>query len=134
MKGFQPLGAFRRGTTEFVNDVLSQRFFHDRLSMSVLSISAIVNVACVLLLIAHVHPTDSQVPIHFSSFTLFDALGPWYYPFEIALIAVLITLVNAVFAYHSFGRSRLASFFLVVTGLVVAVFSFIIAQAFGAVR
>ena len=134
MKGFQPLGSLRRSTTDFMNDVLRQRFFHDRLSMSVMSLAAVVNIACVCLLVLHVRPTDAQVPIHFSSFTLFDALGPWYYPFEIALVATCITLVNAVFAYHSFSRSRLASFFLVVTSLVVAIFSFIIAQAFGAVR
>jgi len=114
--------------------VLSQRFFHDRLSIAVLSLALGVNGASIFFLALRVRPTDSQVPIHFSSFTLFDALGPWYYPFEIALVALLITVVNAVFSYHSFGRSRLASFFLLVTALVVAIFSFIIASAFGAVR
>jgi hypothetical protein len=134
MKGFQPFGALRRTTKDFVNHVLSQRFFHDRLSMAVLTLALGVNGATIFILSLRIRPTDSQVPTHFSSFTLFDALGPWYYPFEIALVAVLITLVNAVFAYHSFGRSRLASFFLLVTALVVGIFSFIIAQAFGAVR
>lgn len=102
--------------------------------MVVLTLALVVNGASIFLLALRVRPTDSQVPVHFSSFTLFDELGPWYYPFEIALVALLITLVNIVFAYHSFGRSRLASFFLLVTALVVGIFSFIIAQAFGAVR
>ena len=133
MKGFQPLGSLRRTITELVNDVLTQRFFHDRLSMTVLTLAAVVNGACLFLLALRVRPTDSQVPIHFSSFTLFDALGPWYYPFEIVLIAICITAINGVFVYHSFSRSRLASFFLLVTALVVAIFGFIIAQAFGAV-
>jgi hypothetical protein len=134
MEGSNALRAFRRTIQDTLRDVLAQRFFHDRLSMTVLTLALVVNVASIVILALQVRPTDSQVPVHFSSFTLFDALGPWYYPFEIALVAAGITVVNMVFAYHSFGRSRLASFFLLVTALVVAIFSFIIAQAFGAVR
>jgi len=134
MEGFQPLNTLRRQLQNFVNHVLSQRFFHDRLSMSVLTLAVGVNIASIFVLGLHVRPTDSLVPNHFSSYTLFDGLGPWYFPFEIAFVALSITVVNVVFSYHSFGRSRLASFFLLVTALVVAIFSFIIAQAFGAIR
>ncbi|HEX3082418.1 MAG TPA: hypothetical protein VHQ86_04125 [Candidatus Saccharimonadia bacterium] len=134
MEGIRALRTLRRTIEEFVNHVLSQRFFHDRLSVSVLTAALAVNVGAVFVLALHVRPADNQVPVHFSSFTLFDQLGPWYYPYEIALVALLITIVNSVFAYHSFGRSRLASFFLLVTATVVGIFSFIIAQAFGAVR
>ena len=93
-----------------------------------------VNAVNLVSLMLRLHPTDSQVPVHFSSFTLFDRLGPWYYPFEVAVVSLMITIINVVFAYHSFTRSRLASFFLLVTAVVVSVFGFIIAQAFGAVR
>ena len=134
MKGLQPLRSFRRTIQELTSDVLSQRFFHDRLSMAVLSAAVGVNAVNLISLMLRMHPTDSQVPVHFSSFTLFDRLGPWYFPFEIVLVTILITGVNAVFAYHSFTRSRLASFFLLVTAVVVSIFGFIIAQAFGAVR
>jgi hypothetical protein len=85
-------------------------------------------------LAVRVHPTDSQVPIRFSSFTLFNALGPWYYPYLIALFALCVTLANVVFAYYSFGRSRIASFYLLTGSGVVAIFSFIISTAFGVVR
>ncbi len=131
MEGIRTL---RRTTQDLVRNVLRQRFFHDRLSMAILTLALAANVASVFALALRVRPTDSQVPVHFSSLYLFDALGPWYFPFEVALVALLITGVNAVFAYHSFTRSRLASFFLLVTALIVGIFSFIIAQAFGAVR
>jgi hypothetical protein len=134
MEGLAPLRSLRRTLQEQINQVLTQRFFQDRLSVAVLSASLIVNALSIITLGLRLHPTESQTPVHFSSFTLFDQLGPWYYPFEIALVAVLITVINAVFAYHGFSRSRLASFFLLVTSLVVAVFGFIIAQAFGSVR
>jgi uncharacterized membrane protein len=134
MNGFQPFQAFRRRILAAVQDVLKGRFFHDRLSMATLTLAVGVNVATVIALVMRVRPTDSLVPVHFSSFTLFDQLGPWYYPFEIAAVALMVSIVNTVFSYHSYTRSRLASFFLLVTALVVAIFSFIIAQAFGAVR
>jgi hypothetical protein len=134
MEGLQPLRTFRRTIQDRFHSVLSKRFFHDRLSMVVLTLAAGANFVSFVRLALHLRPSDSQVPIHFSSFTLFDVLGPWYYPYEIAFIATVITIVNVVFAYHSFARSRLASFFLLVGSLVVSVFGLIIAQAFGAVR
>ncbi len=114
--------------------MLSRRFFHDRMSMAVLSVALGVNAVNLISLMLRMRPTDSLVPVHFSSFTLFDRLGPWYFPFEIVMVTILITVVNSLFAYHSFTRSRLASFFLLVTAVVVSIFGFIIAQAFGAVR
>ena len=134
MEGSQPLRTLRRTIRNRMQYVLSQRLFHDRISMAVLFAALGVNIVSLFTLALRVHPTDSLVPIHFSSFTLFDRLGPWYYPFVIALLSLGMTIVNTLFAYHSFTRSRLASFFLLVTALVVAIFSFIISQAFGAVR
>lgn len=134
MEGSRPLASLRQTLQDRLNHVLSQRFFHDRLSMAVLSVALVVNVANLFTLALHLKPTEAEVPVHFSSFILFDQLGPWYFPFEIALITLAITVVNAIFAYHSFTRSRLASFFLLVTSVVVGIFGFIIAQAFGAVR
>ncbi len=134
MEGFRALRTFQRTIQDRVQELLGQRFFHDRLSMVILTLALGINVATIFGLALHLRPTDNQVPIHFSSFSLFVGLGPWYYPFEIAFVAMVITVVNAVFAYHCFGRSRLASFFLLVTGMVVGIFSFIIAQAFGAVQ
>lgn len=134
MEGSKPLRTLRRTIQERTSDVLSQRFFHDRLSMSVLTGALIVNVVSLFSLALKLHPTDAPVPVHFSSFTRFDQLGPWYFPLGISLVALVITVANAVFAYNSFTRSRLASFFLLVTSLVVGVFAAIIGQAFGAIQ
>lgn len=102
--------------------------------MTLLVSAAVINGANLIFLALHVRPTEAQVPIRFSSLTLFDALGPWYFPFLVALFAAVITITNAVFAFHGFSRSRLASFFLLMGSVVVAIFAFIISSAFGAVR
>jgi hypothetical protein len=134
MNGFPPLGSLRRTIQDSFSNVLGQRFFRDRLSMTLLIGAAAVNAFNLLSLALNVQPTSAQVPIRFSSLTLFDALGPWYYPFLIALFALFVTAANGFFACYSFGRSRITSFFLLTGSAVVAIFSFIISMAFGAVR
>jgi hypothetical protein len=134
MEGSRPLRTLRRTIQERTSNVLSQRFFHDRLSMAVLFAALAVNVVSLVSLALRLQPLDSPVPVHFSSFARFDQLGPWYFPLQISLVALGITIMNAIFAYSSFTRSRLASFFLLVTSLVVGIFAAIIAQAFGSIQ
>ena len=115
-------------------DVRNQRFFRDRISVGLLVTGLILNGVNLITLMLHVRPSEGQVPVRFSSLTLFDALGPWYFPFLIALFALAVTLVNGLFAYHSFSRSRLASFYLLIGSDVVAIFAFIISVAFGGIQ
>jgi hypothetical protein len=136
MNGFWPLGRGTRWRSlqDSFDDVRQSRFFRDRISVTLLAGALITNIVNFVALGLHVRPVAGEVPIGFSSITLFDKLGPWYYPFLIAAFALGVTLVNAIFAYHSFNRSRLASFFLLAGSGVVAIFSFIISTAFGAIR
>lgn len=134
MNGFPPLSSLRRNLQEKLSDLRDQRFFRDRLSMFILVGALVINGVNLVWLVLHVKPAESQVPVRFSSLTLFDALGPWYFPFLIVLFASVVTVANGVFAYHSFVRSRLASFFLLIGSVVVAIFAFIISSAFGVVR
>lgn len=134
MEGFRALRSLRRTSVDTFRGMLGQRFFRDRLSMTVLTLALFVNAATIFSLSLSVRPVDGPVPVHFSSFVMFDELGPWYYPFQIAAVALVLTVINTIFSYHSFSRSRLASFFLLVAALIVGIFCFIIAQAFGAVR
>ena len=134
MEGSRPLRTLSRTIQARTSDLLKQRFFHDRLSMTMLFAAVAVNGFSLINLALKLQPIDSPVPVHFSSFARFDQLGPWYFPLQITLVALGITVINAIFAYNSFSRSRLASFFLLVTSVVVGIFAAIIAQAFGAIQ
>lgn len=134
MEGSQPRRTLSRTIQERTADVLSQRFFHDRMSMTMLIVALAVNVVSLINLALKLHPSSAPVPVHFSSFARFDQLGPWYFPLQVGLVALGITIMNAIFAYNSFNKSRLASFFLLVTSVVVGIFGAIIAQAFGAIQ
>jgi hypothetical protein len=105
------------------------------MSVALLAGALIINTVNFITLALYLKPVEGEVPIRYSSLGAgFSELGPWYYPFLMALFAVLITLVNAIYAYQSFNRSRLASFFLLAGSGVVAIFTFIISMAFGAIR
>jgi len=134
MNAIWPPSSLQRTIQEFLANLRSQRFFHDRLSIGLLVVALAANGANLVGLVLRVHPTEAEVPVRFSSLTLFDALGPWYFPFLIAFFALGVTLANGLFAYHSFARSRLASFFLLIGSVIVAIFAFIISMAFGAIR
>ena len=136
MRGIPPVTALRRSVQVRIENVRSSRFFRDRFSVTLLLGALIVNGLTLITLAMRLKPVEGEVPIRFSSLTQFDpdVLGPWYYPFIIALVALVLTLANGYFAYNTFSRSRLASFFLLVGSGVVAIFSFIISNAFGVVR
>ncbi len=135
MKGLQAATAARRKIGDILTTTRQARFFHDRLSVTLLVVALIVNGLDIMALAFRVRPNGVEVPTHYTNLGGgFENLGPWYFPFEIALLAIVLTLLNGFIAYHSFGRSRLSSFFLLAGSNVVAFFSFIISMAFGAIK
>lgn len=135
MNTFPPLAHVRRSVQEGFGRVRESRFFHDRFSMSLLTLALALNAGTFLWLVGTLKPSEVPVPVRYSNLLSgFDQTGPWFFPFGIAAYALVVTLLNAFFAYQSFNRSRLASFFLLVSSVVVGGFSFIIANAFGSVR
>ena len=134
MNALPPLGNLRRDLSANLEKVRQSRFFHDRLSVGLIVAALIVSAANIILLLPNVHPSDIAEPVRYSSLNLGYTLGAWYYPYIVALTAVVVTLVNATLAFQSFTRSRLGSFFLLLGGMVFAVFSFVISSALGTVR
>ena len=133
MNALNRLQSSRASLSDRLKQVRQSRFFQDKLSLGLIVAAVILNVVTVVSLLAHVRPTDVPVPTHYSSLRSFDALGPWFWPFEVAIFGFIVTIMNTAFAYSSYNRSRLASFLLQSGGVVVAVFTFIIASAFGSV-
>ncbi len=133
MKALPPLGSIRQNLTSKLNDVRQSRFFHDRLSMWLLASALVIGGLNVVLLALHIPAVRTDVPVRYSSLGGFDGLGPWYSPFLTALFGLSIALVNGVLAFQAFGRSRIASFFLLVGANVVTLFCLIISNAFSMV-
>lgn len=134
MSSVSPFVSARRGVGAFIERVAESRFFHDLFSIALLSVTALIFVASLAWLVLHVHPTDVPVPVRYSNLTGFDTLGPWYFPFVLLAECLGVAVFNTFFAYRSFQKNRMVSFFLLATSVVVAAFGGVIAAAFGSVR
>jgi hypothetical protein len=111
----------------------TQRLFQDRLSFGILIASLLCNAAAFIYLVLRLHPSDFPVPVHYTSLSGFDLLGPWYEIYTIAVFGLAITFVNGFLALKSFSRSRITSFFLLSSSFVVSLLCLIISIAFASI-
>lgn len=88
--------------------------------------------ACILCLVSllfiafRVRPSDFAVPLRYSTFQGFDALGAWYRVYTYGVFALLVTAGNLILAAVSLDKSRIASFFLILGTIVVNIFALIV--------
>ena len=114
-------------------DLKEQKFFRDKLSLSLLIPTMLLNIITLLIMVFRLKPTGFLVPVKYSSLAGFDALGPWYQAYVIAFFGLGVTTVNTILASESFSQSRITSFFMVVGAFVVALFCLIIGTAFAVI-
>ena len=114
-------------------EVRRSRFVADKLSVGLVTGALTLSILNFVILVGRVHPA-SQGAIRYSSLDVGYTLGVWYYPYLVAAFGLGVLLVNTVLAYRSYGRSRLASFYLLVGSGVVVMFGTIISIALGAAR
>ncbi len=127
------LRALPNRITSYVLHLRGQRIFRDKLSVAVAALSLGLNLLTLVLLIMRLRPTEFLVPIRYSSITGFDMLGSWYEIYSIGFFGLFITLANTFLAMKAFNRSRITSFFLLGSSLVVGILCLIISLAFVAV-
>jgi len=126
-------GDIRSAFGHRITALRTSRLMADHLSVGLIVSSLILNGLTLIILLVKLHPLDYQVPIHYSSLTGFDQLGSWYQPYVIGFFGLGVTLANTALAVRSFGRSRVASFYLLLGAVVVSIFCLIIANAFSSV-
>ena len=101
--------------------VKGQSLSQDSWLLALLAINALVIVVLAFWSLTHIRPTELSVPIRFTSFTNFDALGRWYQLYEILGISLVVFAVNTVLAYVAHPSSRLISALLLLVSLQVSV-------------
>lgn len=133
MNALLPVGSLRRRLSLYAQHVRQSRFAYDRLSLSLLGGALMVNLVNLAWLALRAPVLRADVPLRYSSLGGFEGLGPWYGPLLMAAFGLGVTLANGLLAYRAFERSRLASFYLLGGAGVVAIFGFIISNAFATV-
>jgi hypothetical protein len=133
MKALPPVAPFLRDIKAKIRNIRTSKMLRDRMSIILALVALGINLLNFALLFIHSPSTKSLIPTHYSSFTGFEGVGPWYGPFNISLFGLTVTLLNSVIAVVMFSRSRLVSFYLLISACVVGMFCLIISNAFAVV-
>lgn len=106
------------------------RLWRDRLSVTIVLVALAVNVLALVLVVARLRPLSYSVPVRYTSVGGFDTLGPWYALYAIPAYGLLVLAANVGLAMKAYNRSRIASFFLLLAAVVVALLCLVISNAF----
>jgi len=106
------------------------RLWRDRLSVGVVLLAAGINILALALVVTRLRPLGYDVPVRYTSVVGFDTLGPWYVLYAIPLYGLLVLGANVGLAMKAYARSRIASFFLLLAAVVVALLCLVISNAF----
>jgi len=108
----------------------SHRLWRDRLSVAVILLAISINLLALVLVISRLRPLSYDVPVRYTSVGGFDTLGPWYALYIIPLYGIVVLAANLGLAMKAYTRSRIASFFLLLAAVVVALLCLVISNAF----
>ncbi len=115
-------------------ELSNQKLFRDNWFLALLSLLAAGLIFLIIWSLTHIHATDIDVPIRFTSLTNFDELGRWYQLYEIPAIAVIVSVINVFFAALLHKKNRIISIFLVITALMVVILAIAILLGFTAIK
>jgi uncharacterized BrkB/YihY/UPF0761 family membrane protein len=111
-----------------------QKFFRDSWLLALLVPLIIGLIFLIIWSLTHIHATDIDVPVRFTSLTNFDELGRWYQLYEITIIAVIVSLINIFFAFLLHKKNRILSIFLLVVAIMVVILAIAILLGFTAIK
>ena len=112
---------------EKVKEFKDQRIFRDKIFIWYLVAAAVLTILTILVLLVRLRPQDFVVPLEYSSIQGFTVLGEWYQLIGLGVFSLLAVIGNTILAAHTFSKSRIASFFLVVGTVIVNLFVLVIA-------
>ncbi len=115
-------------------ELKDQKLFRDNWFLVLLFLLVSGIVFLIVWSVTHIHATDIDVPIRFTSLTNFDELGKWYQLYEIPVIAILVSVINVFFAALLHKKNRIISTFLIITALMVVVLAIAILLGFTAIK
>ncbi len=89
--------------------------------------AAFFNLASWGILLLNITPREEQIILHYTLSFGVDRVGMWYEAFFLPLLAFILLLVDLCFAKYLFRRSRIASFFFLISGAVFQLLAFLAA-------
>lgn len=93
------------------------KLFSDGWSVGLVVANVLVLALIIAWSVTHIHHTEIQVPIRFTSLTNFDALGSWYQLYELAAMGAIIFGLDLFLALLLHRKNRLMSILVLMVSL-----------------
>lgn len=98
-------------------DVLKNKYFKNKLILSVNIISLLLNLGLWLLLYSKIKPQDAPVMLHYNIYFGIDLIGAWYQVFLLPGSGLAIFLINFGLSFIIHKRDKVLSLFPVFVSL-----------------
>ena len=106
-----------------------ENFFQNKIILTLLGLSILVNVVNWLILVIFIRPVDVDIILHYNVYFGVDMMGNWKQVFIAPFIGSFLLVANTILATYFYRhKERVASYILLLTTLMVQI-SFIIASA-----
>ncbi len=112
------------------HELTGHSFFKNSWYVTLLVVNAGLLAFTVFWSLVHIHKTDLQVPVRYTSLANFDQLGSWRQLYDLAIIATLVMIANTLLAIVCYKRNRVMSLFLLLSSLMVAILALVILLGF----
>jgi|GEM_PF-1047793 len=112
----------------------SQKFFRDGWLLSLVFLSVMGDIFITFWSITNIQRASIELPVRFTSISNFDQLGTWYKLYEIAGIALTVTLINLFLAILLYRKNKILSIFLSIVTLMVVILAIAILLGFTAIK
>lgn len=111
---------------EKLNQVLVAKkpFISDPINFVSIGISVLLNVLHLGILYAKIKPSSAQVLLHYNVVYGLTYVEKSFYVYWIPLLALLLFIANLIFAVQLYQKEKLASYFLVISSIVLQMIFF----------
>lgn len=112
------------------SELSGHSFFKNSWYVLLVAANGLVLAFVVIWSLLHIHRSDLQVPVRFTSLGNFDQLGSWYQLYDLAIIALITFVANLFLAIVCYRRNRVMSLFLLLASLMVSILALAILFGF----
>jgi hypothetical protein len=97
-----------------LNEVLTSKrsFISDRMNSVGIVFAFLINIIHWLVLYIKIKPTENEILLHYNVVVGADFIGKSLYLYWIPLLALILLIINLIFAVRFYSREKLASYFL----------------------
>ncbi len=98
--------------------VAKKPFIADPINLVSIGISALINILHLAILYSKIKPSSAQMLLHYNVVYGLTYVEKSFFVYWIPLLALILLIVNIIFAAQLYHKEKLASYFLVISSII----------------